>query len=303
MKIRPLPPGKYVVAVSGGVDSVVLLDVLSKQPDVDIVVAHVDHGIRKVSDKDAKLVEDLADHYGYDFELITLRLGQGASEELARNHRYKFLRQVAKKHHASNIVTAHHQDDVIETCLINLTRGTGSRGLSSLKSTTEISRPFLYFSKKEIIKYAKDNNLQWNEDVTNADTKHLRNKIRHDVVPKMTSRQRSDIIDIIYNANQINSSLDKELQKLLYKGLHKGQPVLNRVWFSLLPHDVSTEVTRKLLLENGAKDINKKAIERVVVGIKTLPAGKTLQACGVDIVLTKRSARLKKHSKTGKKQV
>jgi tRNA(Ile)-lysidine synthetase-like protein len=298
-----IKPGKYILGVSGGVDSVVLLDLLSKQKDVELIVAHVDHGIRDESFTDLEFVEELANYYGLEFESTRLQLGKDASEELARQKRYEYFKKLKHHNNAQAITTAHHQDDVIETAFINLVRGTGSRGLSSLKSNGEIIRPLITFTKKDILAYAEANSINWHEDKTNKDTKILRNKIRIDIIPKMSKEQKIQMLNIIDRAKEINSKLDQELNNLLYKGLHKGSPVVSRKWFNYLPYDISTEVVRKLLIDNGAKEIDKKTIERVVVGMKTLAAGKTIQANGVNITLTKRSARLKSYSKTDKKKL
>ena len=128
MKQISLPAGRYVVAVSGGVDSMVLLDVVRQMPGVFVVVAHVDHGIRADSHKDRKLVASVCMSHNVQFEYTELHLGPGASEEMARTERYKFLRHIKERYTADAILTAHHSDDLTETALINLIRGTGWRG-------------------------------------------------------------------------------------------------------------------------------------------------------------------------------
>ena len=286
-----LPAGKYVVAVSGGVDSVVLLDILAKQHQVDIVVAHFDHGIRADSAKDAEFVGSLAAKYNLPFETERVELGPNASEEQARAERYKFLHRIMKKHQAKAIVTAHHQDDVIETGMINILRGTGRHGLTSLKTQTDIFRPMLQVPKQDILDYAKDNKLQWHEDSTNNDTKYLRNNIRHNIVAKMDTTQKQQWVNIVAKMYKINEKLDFEIQNILRRGLHKDQLVLSRAWFIMLPHDISKEVIIAILQRAGAKEIDRKTVERLTVQIKTLKPGKTLQASGVQINLTKRSAR------------
>lgn len=288
-----LPAGKYVVAVSGGVDSVVLLNLLARQKDLELIVAHFDHGIRKESASDAKFVQRLANKYGLTFEIQTGKLGKDASEAEARNKRYAFLKTVQQKYQAAAIITAHHQDDVIETSIINILRGTGRRGLSSLKNRNNIFRPLLGFSKAQLISYAVDNKLKWREDKTNQDIKYLRNYVRHIIVPKMLPEQRANWLTILHNAEVINERLDKDLDAFLRRGLHKGQLVLNRQWFTMLPHNLAKEVLINVLVKAGAEDIDKKTVERLVVQIKTLKPGKTIQAVGVYILLTKRSARLK----------
>ncbi|MEI6237208.1 MAG: tRNA lysidine(34) synthetase TilS [Candidatus Saccharibacteria bacterium] len=292
-----IPKGKFVVAVSGGVDSVVLLDILMSSqlptPNSQLIVAHFDHGIRQDSAKDAKLVKDLAKKYKLNYESEEANLGEGTGEAEARDKRYEFLYKIKQKYSADALMTAHHQDDLIETSMINILRGTGRRGLSSLKTTKTAIRPLLDIPKKTLIEYAVTNKLEWNEDSTNEDIKILRNYLRLKVVAIMTEGQRDEWLKILHSARQINDRLDYEIQNILHRGLHKNQPVLSRSWFIMLPYDVSKEVLLTILYNIGLKDIDKKTIERLTVQIKTLPSGKVLQATGVDIVLTKRSARFK----------
>ena len=293
----------YIVAVSGGVDSVVLLHMLNEHKYDNLVVAHINHGIRKESYKDEELVKDLAIKYNYPFKVIKLNLGEDTNETMARLERYNSLIKIQKEYSAQAIITAHHQDDVIETCFINIIRGTGRSGVSSLQSTKYKIRPLLHVPKKDIYNYAKNNNLQWNEDITNQDLTILRNKLRHKVLPKISQKDRKNLLNLIAQTEYKNRQIDNELQTLLYKGLHKGKPVLSRGLFVTLPHDIASEIIRLLLIQNGAIDVDRHTIERVVVGIKTKPQGKQLQASGVDVLLTKRSARFKKRSQTDKKLV
>src|SRR6266496_535916 len=129
-----IPSGMYVVAVSGGVDSMVLLDMMRRLAGTTVVVAHVDHGMRSDSRLDRMLVQRYTMSHNLALEYTELHLGVGTDEATARQERYKFLRHMRKKYNASAIVTAHHRDDVLETAIMNLLRGTGWRGLSSLRS-------------------------------------------------------------------------------------------------------------------------------------------------------------------------
>jgi tRNA(Ile)-lysidine synthetase-like protein len=289
--VAHLQPGTYILAVSGGIDSVVLLDLLAKQKELVIVVAHFDHGIRAESALDEEFVKSLAAKYGFSYETERVELGSDASEEQARNYRYAFLRNVAETYKANGIITAHHQDDVIETSMINILRGTGRSGLNSLKDSKEIVRPLLSFSKNELVSYAKKNNLIWREDATNESMKYLRNKIRKHVVYEMDDDLRNKWLQLLQQSAVHNSKIDQEIEHLLRRGLHKNKLVLSRRWFISMPHDVAKEIIRNLLIKAGAKEIDKRTIDRIAVQIKTLPHGKVLQASGVDILLTKRSAR------------
>src|SRR4051812_6590366 len=107
-----MPAGRYVLAVSGGVDSMVLLHILSTTDEVELIVAHFNHGIRQDSDKDEELVKDAAKQYGLQIEIANGKLGPTASEEQARTARYKFLNSIQKKYKAVAIITAHHEDDL-----------------------------------------------------------------------------------------------------------------------------------------------------------------------------------------------
>lgn len=285
-----VPVATYVVAVSGGVDSVVLLDLLA-QTDSRLIVAHFDHGIRHNSHEDAEFVKQLAAKYDVPYEEEQANLGPTASEEQARKARYEFLENTVKKHNAAAVITAHHQDDFIETSIINVLRGTGRHGLTSLKNRPGLLRPLLQIPKTELIAYANTNNISWKEDETNQDTKYLRNKVRLEIVPKMSTSQKSDWLAILEKMVAINEKLDTELTNALRRGLHKGQPVLSRHWFIMLPHIVAKEVLLVILRQIGAHDVDRKTIERLTVQIKTVPNGKVLEGAGVKIILTKRSAR------------
>ncbi|HEX5743899.1 MAG TPA: tRNA lysidine(34) synthetase TilS, partial [Candidatus Saccharimonadales bacterium] len=185
-----LPKGKYVLAVSGGVDSVSLLHALKDRPGVELAVAHYDHGIRPDSTKDRRFVQKLADAHGLRFIYEEGGLGPGASEAEAREARYGFLERARQQYRARAIVTAHHRDDVLETAVINLMRGSGRKGLTALASRQDMERPLLDVSKEEIIAYAKEHGLEWSDDPTNLDTDYLRNYVRHKVLPRFSRAER-----------------------------------------------------------------------------------------------------------------
>lgn len=288
-----IPKGKYVVAVSGGVDSMVLLDILAKNRQLNLIVAHFNHGIRKDSHVDEVLVKKICDNRDLVFVSGQGNLGKDASEEKARDARYAFLSKVLKDHNAKAIITAHHQDDLIETSIINLLRGTNRRGLTALQNKDDILRPLLLYPKVALVEYAKSNHLQWREDSTNKDKKYLRNFVRLEIVSKMTSLQRIKWLKILDAIEKRNKAINTQLEFLFKKSLHRNQMVLNRKWFCLLPHIICKEVVAGILYKMDIKNFDKKTIERLAVQIKTLPAGKTIQLVRANIYLTKRSARFK----------
>ena len=238
---------KYVVAVSGGVDSVVLLHMMSElqktSPDLKLVVAHVDHGIRDDSDTDAWHVATLAKGYGLPFELTRLRLGDDPSEETARDARYAWLESVRAKHHADGIVTAHHQDDQLETIALNIGRGTGWRGLASLRTSDEKYRPLLGVSKASIVRYAIDNGLVWREDSTNDSLKYMRNYIRHAVIPKLTPAARQRLAGLATEQRELREKIEAEVAKVL-EGV-RDEVGLSRHQLIMMPDAVALEVLRE----------------------------------------------------------
>jgi tRNA(Ile)-lysidine synthase len=255
----------YIVAVSGGVDSVTLLHMLVAQSNHELVVVHFDHGIRKDSHEDAQFVRDLAKEYGLRYEMRREELGPLASEETARTRRYAFLYEVVKKY-SGVIVTAHHADDVIETIAINLTRGTGWRGLAVLDSP--IRRPLLYMTKQEIVQYAKEHSLAWHEDSTNGSEAYLRNRIRR----KTSSISDDDKLQTrALHAQQIH--LKKEIDSEV-KGLVGGGPDYSRYFFSHQEPLTAKECLR--FVTRGR--LTRPQCERALLTIKTAKAGSRLEA-------------------------
>ncbi len=255
-------PGLYVVAVSGGVDSMALLDILRLTAGTELIVAHYDHGIRADSLLDRQLVQEYAKEHDLKFVYDEGNLGPDTSEATARKARYEFLHKLRKVSGSRAVITAHHQDDLVETVVINLLRGTGRSGISSLDSKASILRPALHINKNELIEYARANNTTWREDSTNSDTKYLRNYIRHKIIPKLTEDQKSELILHINNTKQKNSLIDETITSLLH--VQPGIDTLDRHWFTMLPHSVATEVMSAWLKRHKIKDVDRKSIGRLV---------------------------------------
>ena len=269
-------PGRYVLAVSGGVDSMALLDMLRRErlrnPNWKLVVAHLDHGIRLDSAPDRRLVQDVARQHGLPFVYHESRLGPGASEVTARQARYDFLRGVQQAAGASAIITAHHQDDALETAIINILRGSGRKGLSALGNRHDLLRPLLHVPKRDLVAYAKDQGLVWREDSTNEDETYLRNYVRRRLLPRFDNTARARLWQLISDVRATNYELDA----LLATQLHL-QPVagtLDRHWFNSLPHAVSREVMAAWLRAHDVRDFNSKTLERLVVSAKIAAPGK-----------------------------
>ena len=181
---------KLLIAISGGIDSVVLTHLLHKE-GYQIALAHCNFQLRKEeSTLDEVFIKDLGKSldiptYCIRFETTKFAQKQKLSTQLAaRSLRYNWFQKLLKEEQFSYVLTAHHADDNLETFLINLTRGTGLEGLTGIPAINNtIIRPLLPFSRTTILAYAKDKNIEWREDKSNASTKYIRNRIRHQVIP------------------------------------------------------------------------------------------------------------------------
>jgi tRNA(Ile)-lysidine synthetase-like protein len=266
-----LVPGKYVVAVSGGVDSVSLLHLLAQQPQLQLTVAHFDHGIREDSDLDQQLVAEQARRLGLSYVFNRGGLGAGTSEAEARQARYGFLRQVQAATGAQALVTAHHQDDLLETAIINILRGTGRKGLSSLSDRRDIRRPLLHVPKADLRAYAREQGLVWREDSTNADTTLTRNYIRHVLLPRLSAADKQQLLSYVRHVGVLNRAIDHELATLLH--LQPSKQLIDRADFIMLPHVVAKELLAEWLRGHGIRSFDSKMLERLVVAIKTGRSG------------------------------
>lgn len=288
---------KIVVAVSGGVDSVVLLHMLVKGRlqeflDSQIIVAHFDHGIREDSRKDREFVESISKKYGLQFEVERVELGEEASEATAREARYEFLRRVCKKHNANTIITAHHQDDLVETAIANLLRGTDWRGLAALQQTTKykkhntnnelmVVRPLLQRTKAELAEYAEEYQLEWREDSTNKDQEYLRNFIRHSLIPqasKLDARFNKKMLKHIEQMCDVRQKIENELNTITedYR-LSTNNCKMPRHQLIMWPENVGHEVIYKILRElDDDWHPEKHHIERALLFVKTAQPGKAI---------------------------
>ncbi|VXB71120.1 tRNA(Ile)-lysidine synthase [Flavobacterium sp. 9AF] len=181
---------RFLLAISGGIDSMVLLSVCKKL-QLEIGVAHCNFQLRAdESNADAYFVEEKANELQVPFFLQSFDTESYANKKklsiqiAARKLRYDWFHELLIQENYDFIVTAHHLDDQVETFLINLSRGTGLEGLVGIPAQNgKIIRPFLGISRIEIESYAKENQIIWREDASNASDKYVRNKVRHKIVP------------------------------------------------------------------------------------------------------------------------
>ena len=183
---------KIIAAVSGGMDSMVLCDLLYKNK-YKFVIAHVNFNLRgEESEKDEQFVRELAEKYQSVFHIKRFETRDYASannisiEMAARELRYNWFYELMVQDNMTRIVTAHHKNDNAETILLNLTRGTGIRGMHGiLPISGAVVRPMLFATRQEIEIYASENNIRYRTDQSNSDTDFRRNFIRHEIIPRL----------------------------------------------------------------------------------------------------------------------
>lgn len=271
MNIKKGEKLRFVLAVSGGVDSVVLLDKLAGEYSEGLTVAHFDHGIRSDSAADARFVEVLAQRYGVEFVAKREELGEHASEDMARQRRYTFLRSEAKKRGAQ-LVTAHHADDIVETIAINLMRGTGWRGLAVLDAP-DVMRPLAPMSKREIREYALEHRLEWVEDGTNASDVYLRNRVRRVVTPLLPPAQKESLLALWRRQLQLKAVIRDEA------AVFTQSQNLSRYFFTTIDSASACEILRAVTAGVGEKSrLTRPQLERALLAVKTARPGATYEA-------------------------
>ena len=246
---------KMILAVSGGVDSMVMLDMfLRKFPRSEIAVATFDHGARESSKTDADFVEKSA-NFSEVQPALRSRFYRGEapksdkiSESEARRLRYDFLRRVAFRE-KGEIFVAQHVDDLVESVAINLVRGTGIRGLAPM-TRIGVRRPFLdgffnpreygfsMFDKRAILKYAAEHEVKFRQDPTNTTDDYLRNRIR-EKLREMPEGEKMKIFELWKKQKQIVREIDEIVENVLPEDLK-----FSREEFFSLERDVAIEIIR-----------------------------------------------------------
>jgi tRNA(Ile)-lysidine synthase len=222
---------KLLIAISGGLDSVVLFHLLH-QLNYNISLAHCNFKLRdKESDLDEEFVRNISQKTSNQF--FTKRFNTStfakknkiSTQIAARALRYNWFQEVLTEYNFDFVLTAHHLDDNLETFLINLTRGSGLEGFTGIPAQNgTIVRPLLPFSRSDILKYAQENKLTWREDASNASTKYTRNKIRHQVIPVL---------------KEINPSILSSFEKTISNLQESQQIIKDRI------ETISKEVTEE----------------------------------------------------------
>ncbi|MCS6873716.1 MAG: tRNA lysidine(34) synthetase TilS [Pyrinomonadaceae bacterium] len=282
----PFAEESFVVAVSGGADSTALTLALKELKErgklkLRFIVAHLNHGFRKESSEDEKFVEQLASLCGFGFvsQRVDLSRIKSDLEQKARQIRYKFLEDIARKEKAFGVLTAHTMNDQAETFLINLIRGSGIRGLSAMKPLREISkqadtlliRPLLRWAKRSDTEdFCAKNNIEFRTDWMNKDKKFTRARVRYELIPFLENFNPK-IIEVLSRTANLISEENEALEELIKRTfdaeikiseLKKMSPgVRHRVLRSWLESEIGEL--------KGINAVHIEAIERLVLSKKS----------------------------------
>ncbi len=279
---------RVLVAISGGVDSVVLLDVLCKlvpQYQLELVLAHLDHKIRgEASRGDALFVARLASKRG--LKLVSKAIDVSAVarkeklglEEAARMVRLNFLREVASDANVAKIAIGHTANDLAETILFNLIRGAGMTGIAGIKPVSlPFIRPLIDVTRPEIVSYANKNDLPWRYDHSNADTRFTRNRIRHEIIPIMETlnprfvQAVSRMAEIVRDQDQSLCDVLDPLWESAIRAESNHSISLNRDYLKKCPSGITRALIRKALtkVRGNLQGISKTNIDDLCVLVKS----------------------------------
>ena len=216
---------KVVIGVSGGPDSICLLHLLysiKKELGFEIVVAHINHQIRKVADSETEYVKDFCKNLGIECfvkkENITelAKKQKKGTEEVGRQVRYDFFEDVAQKTNSNKIATAHNSNDRAETVILNILRGSGISGLKGIEAMRDNKyiRPLIFTKREKIEEYCQENNLNPKIDESNMENIYNRNKVRNIIIPYIEKEFNKNIIQTINRLSDVATEENEFLQKL-----------------------------------------------------------------------------------------
>jgi len=277
--LRPLSPGaRYLIGVSGGRDSVALLHWLVECGYNKLIVCHLNHRLRGRSSRaDAIFVQKLAAKYdvglalgAIDVRALAMRTKQSI-ETAARDVRYKFFAQVARRRRCRTIFLGHHADDLVETFLINLFRGAGTGGLSAMRGVSvrkidnvklQIVRPLLGVSREQIDDYVRKHRLKFREDASNKNLAPLRNRIRHRIIPEIEKQLGRNVRGTIWRAATIAAEEENFFEALLPDKLSKLTALAVKP-LRAMPIAVQRRMLHEWLRARDVPDLSFDLVERV----------------------------------------
>lgn len=228
-----------IVGVSAGPDSMALINLLEKNLECKIVCAHINHNVRKESQEEEEYLKKYCNQKNIIFESMTIKsYTQNNFENEARTKRYKFYEELLKKYNSHNLFLAHHGDDLIETVLMKIIRGSNIEGYAGIKTYSyldnyKIIRPLLTLTKEDIIKYNEKNNIKYYIDYTNDDTKYTRNRYRKYLLPFLKKEDKNAHLKFLKYSNilqeydnYINYEIENKIDSI-YQNNHIDVDKLN----------------------------------------------------------------------------
>lgn len=254
---------RVIIGVSGGPDSVTLLNVLlsfKKRYNLSFFIAHFNHMLRgKESDEDVNFVKNLAQELGLTFEVKSCNLIKIARkerltlEEAARKYRYKFYLETARKFKANKIALGHNADDQVETVLMRFLRGSGLEGLMGIPPVRgKIIRPLIECSREEIEEYCQEHKIGYRIDSSNKEVVYFRNKIRLKLLPLLSKDYNKNIKDVMLRIRSIVSEVSAYLNQeteLLFKEIARRENsetvIIDLIRFTSLPLALKRRIIRK----------------------------------------------------------
>jgi tRNA(Ile)-lysidine synthase len=258
---------RIVIGLSGGPDSVALLDVMTgigRRDGFTIVAAHLDHALREASAAEADFCRELCARLGLPFRRARadVRARQAAEggglEEAARHERHAFLRRVKDDEGASAIALAHTRDDQAETVLLRLMRGAGARGLSAMRPRAgDLVRPMLGLSRQDVLDHLAARSLPWREDPSNADVTIARNRVRHELIPYLERHFNPAVREALARSAAVLGEESDVLESVASGAaasrgrLEDGVYVLSREALRSAPRAVARLSVRHALAETG----------------------------------------------------
>ncbi|KMQ67152.1 tRNA(Ile)-lysidine synthetase [Chryseobacterium sp. FH2] len=245
----------YLLAVSGGADSMVLAH-LFYDLGIKFQVAHINYKLRgEDSESDQKVVQDFCDKNHIKFHVYQVSEKDNKPENSiqlwARKLRYNFLKKIQEKEKLDFLVTAHHLNDQLETFIINLSKAAGINGLSGIPANDNyILRPLLHFTKEEIYSFAKENSIDYREDLSNKKSDYLRNKIRNEIIPKLLETNEHFLENFKKSSLYINHTKDfvqKQIQEIENRltTFNKDHKILSKDQLNLESGFVKFEILKK----------------------------------------------------------
>ena len=293
---------KILVAVSGGPDSICLLNILyniKERLKIELYVAHVNHLIRKEAKSDAEFVKEFCDSKNIEFFYKECDVKEKAqtekisTEEAGRNARYEFFEEIANKYNINKIAIGHNKNDLAETLIMNILRGTGTQGLKAiLNKNGKYIRPLLDVDREKIEEYCEKNNLKPRIDLTNFENNYTRNKIRNIVIPYVKKEFNPNIVETLTRLSQIvteeqdfiNLEVEKAYKKILLSEESENIKISGKKFV-----EIHTAIQKRTILHiinrlfGNTKQIEKKHIEDIIklinknIGNKYLTPNKNLK--------------------------